>query len=232
MNGNISLSPPLTFTPAPTNMSRLLLISLILALFGYWMPWLAFPAGALQMNAYEISEWVTFLPGVFIGELPFNRLTFLLPAACLTLLFALAAARTRNANAKSWVQAVLPQAWLGWGLLALAALCLSAVFPYYPYILTAYQDPEFQTQFIVACLATLAVPLALLLPRDVGLLAQLLLASFGLGVSAWAVWQLWPVASELMQTTWPLGWGWWLTLLGFALALVEGWGSLFRPRSS
>lgn len=211
-------------------MSRLLPLSLFLALLGFWMPWLALPAGALQMNAYELSEWVTFLPGVFIGELPFNRLTFLIPAACLTVLFALAAARTRNTSTKSWIRAILPQTWPGWGLLLLAALCLSAVFPYYPYILTAYQDPEFQMQFFVACVATLAVPLALLLPRDVGLLAQIMLAIIGLGYSTWAMWQLWPVASELLRNAWPLGWGWLLTLVGFALVLAEGWGSLFRPR--
>jgi len=202
-------------------MSRLLPFSLLLALFGFWMPWLALPAGALQMNAYELSEWVTFLPGVFTGELPLNRLSFLAPAACLTVLFALAAARTRNSTAKSWLRAVLPQTWLGWGQLLLAALCLSAVFPYYPYILTAYQEPEFQMQFFVACAAMLAAPLALLLPREVGLLTQMVLAVIGLGYSAWAMWQLWPIASELMKTAWPLGWGWWLTLLGFALALAE-----------
>src|SRR5437870_3045187 len=68
-------------------------LALLLALVGYWLPWLTAPAAALRLNGYELSEWITFLPGVRDGSLPLNRLVFLLPLACLALLFALAAAR-------------------------------------------------------------------------------------------------------------------------------------------
>ncbi|MCS6909370.1 MAG: hypothetical protein NZM11_02200 [Anaerolineales bacterium] len=204
--------------------------ALVLALFGYWQPWLALPAGALQPNAYELSEWVEFLPGVFTGALPFDRLTFLVPCACLTVLFGLAAARVRRAAPRDWLSALLPDSALGWVLLALAGLSVAAVFPYYPYLLSAYADPEFQAQFFLACIALLAVPLALLLPDEVAGFVQIALAVTGLGFSIWAWWALWPVASELMRVTWPPGWGWFATLLGFGLAAVEGWQRLLTPR--
>lgn len=208
----------------------LLPAALALALLGFWQPWLALPAGALQLNAYELSEWVEFLPGVFIGALPFDRLTFLLPGACLTVLFGLAAARVRRVPPRGWLSALWPDNALGWGLLVLAGLSVAAVFPYYPYLLRAYADPEFQMQFFVACAAVLAVPLALLLPDEVAAFAQISLALAGLGFSAWALWALWPVASELLRVTWPLGWGWFATLLGLAVAAAEGWQRLFAPR--
>src|SRR6188474_2876552 len=68
-------------------------LSILLALVGYWAPWLTHPAAALRLNGYELSEWVTFLPGVRDGSLPLSRLLFLLPLACLALLLALAASR-------------------------------------------------------------------------------------------------------------------------------------------
>jgi len=204
--------------------------ALALTLLGYWWPWLAHPAGALQLNAYELSEWVEFLPGVFTGELPFARLTFLLPCACLTVLFGLAAARVRRAAPRGWLDALWPDSVPGWGLLLCAGLSAAAVFPYYPYLLSAYADPEFQAQFFIACAATLAVPLALLLPEEVAALAQIALAVIGLSISAWALWALWPTASEVLHAAWPLGWGWPVTLLGFAAAAVEGGQRLFAPR--
>jgi hypothetical protein len=208
----------------------LLPVALALALFGFWQPWLALPAGALQLNAYELSEWVEFLPGVFTGALTFDRLTFLIPSACLTVLFGLAAARARRAAPRDWLSALWPDSALGWGLLILAGLSVAAVFPYYPYLLSAYADPEFQAQFFLACGALLAVPLSLLLPDEIAALVQITLAVIGLGVSAWAWWALWPVASELLRVTWPPGWGWFATLLGFGLAAFEGWQRLVAPR--
>lgn len=204
--------------------------ALVLALAGYWLPWLAHPAAALQLNAYELSEWVTFLPGVQLGELPFGRLTFLVPSACLALLFALAAARMRRAPARGWVTALLPDSLWSWGLLTLALLSAITVFPYYPYFLTAYNDPEFGLQFWLACAVLLGLPFALWLPDHLAGLFQLALALIGLGFSVWALWSLWPIATELLGTTWPIGWGWPATLLGFVGALVDGWRVLFQPR--
>src|SRR5207245_1175929 len=67
------------------------LAALGLALVGYWLPWLTHPAAALRLNGYELSEWVTYLPGVRAGSLPLSRLEFLLPLGCVALLLGLAA---------------------------------------------------------------------------------------------------------------------------------------------
>lgn len=191
--------------------------ALLLALLGCWAPWLAQPAAVLQLNAYELSEWLTFLPAAQQGRLPVDRLALLLPSACLAGLFGLAAGAWRS------------RPWIGWGLLAVAGLCALAVFPYYPYILTAYADPEFGAQFWTALAAAAVGLLAGWLRDDAAALAQMLLAAAGLAVTARAGWGLWPAAAEV-GLAWQIGWGWPITLLGFALALLAGWGRLFRPR--
>ena len=137
---------------------------LALALIGYWAPWLAGPAAALQLNAYELSEWLTFLPAAQSGALPIDRLAFLLPGACLAGLLGLAAGEFDGRPAgRGRLAAWLPGNWVGWGLLALAGLCALAVFPYYPYFLNAYADPEFSLQFWAACVTAAGVPLAIAL---------------------------------------------------------------------
>src|SRR5437764_9978299 len=85
------------------------LIPLGLALIGYWTPWLTHPAAALRLNGYELSEWVTFLPGVRDGSLPFNRLAFLIPLACLALLLGIAASHFRSSAPQgSWLRPKWP----------------------------------------------------------------------------------------------------------------------------
>ena len=64
---------------------------LALAWIGYWGPWLDHPAAALQLNAYDLAEWITRLPEVRAGTLALSRLDFLLPLACLSVLTALVA---------------------------------------------------------------------------------------------------------------------------------------------
>src|SRR5687767_6493572 len=113
---------------------RLRTFSILLALVGYWAPWLTHPAAALRLNGYELSEWITFLPGVRDGTLPFNRLAFLIPLACLGLLSGITAAHFRSMTApSSWLRPKWPRSLIGWALLVLAALGCYGVFPPYPY---------------------------------------------------------------------------------------------------
>src|SRR6185369_540532 len=143
------------------------LAALALALVGYWLPWLTHPVAALRLNGYELSEWVTFLPGVRDGSLPLTRLVFLLPLGCLALLLAIAASwqpphpiqvlatssePPRPPAPRSGLAAMLPviRSWGGWGLLLLSLVCAFTVFPPYPYLLTAYADPEYRAQLFIA----------------------------------------------------------------------------------
>jgi hypothetical protein len=212
------------------------LASLALALIGFWMPWLTHPAAALRMNGYELSEWVTFLPGVRDGSLPFNRLSFLIPIASLALLFAIAAARARPENVRTrrrpWMIALLPTSPLGWGLLFLSLLCSVIIFPPYPYLLTAYADPEFRLQFIIACATILSIGLILYLPDETfGDVLQIFLALLGGGYAGWTALALWRVLLELFHIRWALGLGWALILWGFAGLVLSGWTRVFGPRA-
>ena len=221
------------------------LVALGLALAGYWLPWLNHPVAALRLNGYELSEWITYLPGVRDGSLPLDRLLFLLPLGCLALLLGLAAtwqaARPIHilaapgapiSPARDGLNALLPavQGWLGWVLLALSLVCLFTVFPPYPYLLTAVTDPEYQTQLFVASLGVVVLVLALYLPADLKAALQTLLAVAGGGLGLWSLLALRPVASELLGAPWAIGLGWLIMLAGFVVLALGGLRELFGPR--
>jgi hypothetical protein len=222
-------------------------LALALALAGYWLPWLTHPAAALRLNGYELSEWITFLPGVRAGSLPLTRLVFLLPLACLALLFALAAARPASTlslpplgagprhappPARTGLAAFLPSLAgpLGWLFLLVGLLCAFTVLPPYPYLLTAYADPEFQLQLLVAAITLIAVLLVTFLPDSLSAILQTVLALAGLAVGAWGLLTVRPLAAELLNAAWPIGLGWYAMLAGFGWLALLGLRRLFGPR--
>lgn len=223
------------------------LAALALALAGYWLPWLTHPVAALRLNGYELSEWVTFLPGVRDGTLPLSRLVFLLPLGCLALLLGLAASwqasprpRLLSAAASETVRPAPPTGLNGllpgihgpggWGLLLLGLVCAFVVFPPYPYLLTAYADPEYRTQLFAASLGVVILLLGLYLPSDLKAVLQIILAALGGGLGLWSLLTLRPVASSLLGMPWPIGLGWPIMLAGFAVLLLGGLRELFGPR--
>jgi hypothetical protein len=227
-------------------MARLSRPALLLAIFGYWLPWLTHPAAALRLNAYELSEWATFLPGVRDGTLSLSRLAFLLPLAGLALLTALAANRPaprpvwplaagapRPARARrSLLASFLPtvHGLAGWALLLLALGCAFVLFPPYPYLLTAVGDPEYRLQLAVAVVTLLAVVLALYLPRDVNAVLQAALALAALLTAIPPLLAVRPAAEAVLGRAWPLGWGWPLLLAALAVLALSGVARLFEPR--
>ena len=188
-----------------------------LALLGYWSPWLSLPPAALRLNGYDLAEWITFLPGVRDGSLHLNRLSFLMPLACVALLLGIASARF------PWRSPIR------WGLLLLGLASAYNVFPAYPYILTAYADPEFQMQFSVACIAVVALGLSAFLPAAWLTAPQIGLALTGAWYGAASLLALRPAAAELMAEPWPVGIGWAAMLLGLAGLAWAGWRRLFGP---
>jgi hypothetical protein len=223
------------------------LAALGLALVGYWLPWLTHPVAALRLNGYELSEWITYLPGVRDGSLPLSRLLFLMPLGCLALLLALASSwqapqpprllttaiiQSAPPASRSGLGALLPsiRGWGDWGLLLVGCVCLFTVFPPYPYLLTAYADPEYRPQLFVASLGVVLLLLALYLPSDLKAALQIGLALLGGGLGLWSLLVLWPLASQLLGTTWAIGLGWPIMLAGFALLALGGLRELFGPR--
>ncbi len=211
-----------------------LLASLALALLGFWMPWLTHPAAALRLNGFELSEWVTFLPGVRDGSLPFGRLTFLIPLAALIPLFGIAAARSRGAappaRRRFRLLALLPTSPLGWGLLLLALLCAAAVFPPYEAFIRADYWPEYRPQFFAACAALVVLGVIFTLPDEANHVLQILFALLGGGFAFWAALSVRAVALQEFHTGWSLGLGWAAIVGGFAGLCLSGWARLFGPR--
>ncbi len=223
------------------------LAALALALVGYWSPWLTHSSAALRLNGYELSEWVTFLPGVRSGELPLSRLVFLLPLACLALLLSAVATRVpvrleapplgqaparapeRPRTGLAAALPAMPAAW-GWVLLLAGLVCAFVLFPPYPYLLTAIRDPEFQGQFFVACATLLGLFIVAYLPAELKDGLQVLLALVGAGLSLFALLTLRPVASVLLNAPWPIGAGWVAVVLGFGALALAGLAQLFGPR--
>jgi len=222
-------------------------LALLLALVGYWLPWLTHPAAALRLNGYELSEWITFLPGVRDGSAPLNRLVFLLPLACLALLCALAAARPAPTlslpplgaaprptppHARAGLAAFLPTLAgpVGWLFLLLGLGCAFIVFPPYPYLLTAYADQEYQLQLLVAAVTLLAVFVVTFLPGELSAALQAALAAVALIVGAWALLTVRPIAGGLLGAPWGLGLGWPLMLAGLGWLALLALRRLFGPR--
>ncbi len=222
------------------------LVALLLALVGYWSPWLTYPTPALRLNGYELSEWVTFLPAVRDGSLPLSRLVFLLPLACLSLLFGVVASRVPPAldlvplgaigrppePSRRGLVAALPRLLpgLGWPLVLAGIASALVIFPPYPYLLTAYADREYQGQLFVAAATLLGLLFSLYLPVDLKDLLQIVLGLVGAALAAWAVANLRPVASALLNAPWPIGLGLVALLLGFGALGLGGLAQLLGPR--
>lgn len=198
--------------------------AVLLALVGYWTPWLTHPAAALRLSGFDLAEWITRLPGVLDGSLPLSRLSFLMPLACLALLLALAVARVRPAAGgagRGW-RRFLPGSPIAWGLLALALACNVLVLPPYEAFRNPDYWPEYQTQFIVACATLLGLGLSQLLPDRFAAGLQISLALAGGGYGAWALLTLRPAANELLNSLWAVGLGWMAMLAGFAGVVAAG----------
>ena len=194
-------------------------MGLVLALLGYWSPWLNLPPAALRLNGFELAEWSTFLPGVRDGSLSLPRLSFLPPLAGLALLLGIAAARFPYRSPARWT------------LLGAGLVCAYNIFPVYPYLLTAYANPEFQRQFFAACGVVAGLALTMFLPAAWLDLPQIVLAALGVWSGAQALLTLRLAALELMGGAWPIGIGWAAMLAGFAGLAAAGWRRLFGPRA-
>jgi hypothetical protein len=198
--------------------------ALLLALVGYWTPWLTHPVAALRLSGFDLAEWTTHLPGVLDGSLPLSRLTFLIPLACLALLLAIAAARVQRAAhgaGRGWGR-FLPSSPAALGFLALALACTILVLPPYEAFRNPEYWPEYQTQFIMAGATLLGLGLCQLLPDPLEALLPIILALVGGGYGAWALLTLRPAANELLNSPWAVGLGWVAMLAGLAGVVVAG----------
>jgi len=216
--------PGATENPAPASPGRWTLYlglgAVLLALVGYWTPWLTHPAAALRLSGFDLAEWITHLPGVMDGSLPLSRLSFLTPLACLALLLALAGARLHRAGGaarRGW-QRYVPRSPAALGLLVLAVICAFRVMPPYEAFRDSAYWPDYQTQFAVACATLLGLAACQFAPNWLEAGLQVVFALLGAGCGAWALLTLKPAADEVLNAPWAIGPGWFAVWLGLGVA--------------
>jgi hypothetical protein len=130
---------------------RVGLFALVVALVGYYLPWISNAAAALSFNAYDLAEWVSLHPAVRGGSVPLLAPFFLrsVPGG-LALLFGLRATQ----SGVRWQQVI-------YGLLA---LCLAiTLLPPLDFFRGGLGDPNYRQQFalVIATLVGLGTLIAL-----------------------------------------------------------------------
>lgn len=205
----LALQPHLHAPTRKTAHTRLHVGGLILLWSGYFGPWVLGGSAALTMNAYDLAEWVTFLPGVRDGSLLFGRLHLLGPLA-LTLLLTGRLAWTLAGGRR-------------WAGIAIALLGGLLLLPGYPFILYWRDDVEVQAQLALFAATWFAIVAAGALSRlwQPGLRFAAMVASVaGFAVAAWTLLMARPAVAALYGAPPPIGWGWAAMLAGFGIVLA------------
>lgn len=199
-------------------------LGILLALVGYWGPWVDHKTAALVLNGLDMGEYVKFLPEVREGSTLVVRDLFYLPplaaALCLALLVGWLWSRY-SATAR-----VI--------MLSLAVGLCMVVLPPYPFILHALSSPEFRGQFIFSVLCLLLIAASPLYRRLPARLANPVLTALALLGAIPAVAQFFAVRPALNRAYgWPvqIGWGLWVMVVGFAFVVASA-GSEIRGGSA
>ncbi len=191
-----------------------MLAGLLLAALGAsFAPWVDRAPAALILTAPDLAEFVKFLPEVRDGSLRVHRLLFLSPLFVATFSLPLIVASRRLAYPR----------WVRWPVLILVIpLALTLLPPVWsPGVLLS---PEFRLQ-TVACLLCLGLIVISRWLRDIPIRPLLVLVALAsLVASILTLWQFYVVREAIARTyASPVapGWGAWLTLAGFALAILS-----------
>jgi hypothetical protein len=196
--------------------SSLILLAFVIALIGYFAPWIAHPVASLNYNGWELTTWAKPLPEVRSGAVQLRATWLYAPLAAAGLGLALHALRRSPRDGAAWALRLLG-----------AGLCLLAL-PSYPAVLDAWRpapgvglNPEFGGQFYLAVIgAALCLGSAALGARPAGVrpALQLVCALAGAVFAPAAFTELLPAISRVYAE--PIGWGWgtFLCVAGFAAA--------------
>jgi hypothetical protein len=204
-------------------MSRWLLpVALVLALAGYFGPWIAHSVAGLVVTGLDLGEYVKFLPPVREGTISLWRPGFYAPLVATSAAALLAAYRRDFGYA--W--------WLRFPLLALAAVAAFNLVPP-AWTPTRLLEAEFrlQTTSLVLLLIALAVsPFLALLPRLVVATIVTLLSLTALIAPSLAFFRVLPAIEGLYNHPLPAGWGLWLMETGLVLMIVSYWSLVYEAR--
>lgn len=197
------------------------LLGLILALVGYWGPWVDHKAAALVLSGLDMADFVKLLPGVRAGAERVVRELFYLPplaaALCLALL-ALTPLR-RGEGYPRWARAIM---------LIVAALLALVVLPPYPFVLRALWSAELRWQFVASVLCLLLIGVGVRRRPSPSLAARLMVA-LALAGAILPLWQFFAIRHALDRIYGQpirIGWGLWLTAGGFLIVALAGTATL------
>lgn len=201
-------APPSTPRTAPGVVAVRWLLPLggLLALAGYFGPWVPHPAAGLVVTGLDLGEYVKFLHPVQNGTLHLWREGFYLPLVAVSVAFSLHAYRRELAY--PWPLKIL---WLGVATVAALNLLPPAWTP------ARLVSPAFrlQTAALVVCLGLAAVaPLLALLPRRGSGLAVLVLTVPALWLPLNQFSRILPTLDALYNQRLTPGWGPWVMAAG------------------
>ncbi|MFP4396350.1 MAG: hypothetical protein ACLFTI_13925 [Anaerolineales bacterium] len=185
----------------------------LLALIGYFGPWIGREAAALAWNAYDLFDLLRLLPQIESGVVRVNLYTLRLPLVGLAVLLPLliTSPATRASRWQRWIAAAV-----GAGI-ALATL------PPYPEIVSAWRTPGWRVVFWGGLGAMVAAGMiAWLGPRLTRFRPWLILSWLALTAlpALPTLHCLRPALSQLHARPIAWGWGYWCWLLGSGLMVI------------
>lgn len=193
----------------------LLLFALVAAPVGYFAPWTWHPAVVFRYSADDLAEFVKFMPAVRSGQVLITRELFFLPI---------------------WLASIGLALWLGRFVRSRALRAGAGVFvvyasiwpmPSYPFILDAYQSPEFGLSFwasvLAAALSVAALAFGSRLSERVVRFVWIAVGLAGASIAPLHFVRLKPALDSQHGWTLDVGWGIVVTVLAFlTLAGVGG----------
>ncbi len=188
-------------------------------LAGYFGAWAPGRAAGLTITGGDLAEYVKFVPQLMSGEISLRREIFYLPLCAGSLTASLLAGRR---SLPGWLRAPL----------ALAAIPLALAMLPPAWSPGRLIEPEFrlQTLAILICLLMVAaIALTRYLPDRLILGALALLALAAAIFPEWGYVQVQPAIAALYRQALPGGWGFWMTVAGFALAAFWALFQMLSP---
>lgn len=178
----------------------------LLALIGYFGPWVDHKATALVISGLDLGEYVKFLTSFRDGTLHIWREGFYWPLVAVSLILSLYVFRKERNY--PW--------WLRWSLVVTALLAALNLLPpaWSPPVL---KSAEFRQQMIALMICGLAAafsPFLALLPARLSALLSLLLIAAAFWWPIRGFLAVLPSISQLYNHPLQPGWGMWLMILG------------------
>ena len=204
----------------------MIILAIAVGLAGYYGPWLAHRVAGLVVIGLDLAEYVKFVPQVISGQIPIQREVFYLPLIAGSTAASLLASRR-------W----LPL-WSRWVLALVAVpLALAMLPPAWSPSVLRLGEFRIQVLAIGVCLALVpGIVITRYLPDRLVLFTIVFLSVMAALGPTWAFLQVRPAIAQVYRQPPPLGWGFWLNLMGFFgaafLAVAEALQTESRQRPS